>query len=222
LYRISFALHDVVVSTASTRRYESPLRAAQAEQTRRRIVAAGSRLLAERGWAGTSMREVAREAGVSVETIYATVGSKPDLLKVAMDTATVGDDAPVPLAERPEFQRMGSGPLPDRLAAAAGLMVEINCRGAGLHRVLEDGARSEARLAELLRVTRTNRWQTTRLGVEGVLGHPVEPRQVDEIYVVVGPATYRALVEECGWSREQYTAWLADALARLLKIEESA
>lgn len=215
-------VHDGGVSTTSTRRYDSPLRAAQAEQTRRRIVVAGSRLLSERGWAGTSMREVAREAGVSVETIYATVGSKPDLLKVAMDNATVGDDAPVPLAERPEFRRMASGSLRDRLTAAAELMAEINGRGAALHRVLEDGARSEPRLAEQLVVTRTNRWQTTRVGVEAVLGRAVERDQVDEIYVVIGPATYRAFVEECGWSREQYTRWLADALARLMKIEETS
>jgi AcrR family transcriptional regulator len=210
------------VSTTSTRRYESPLRAAQAEQTRRRVVTAGSRLLTEKGWAGTSMREVAREAGVSVETIYATVGSKPDLLKVALDVATVGDDAPVPLAERPAFQRMASGSRRGRLVAAAELMVEINGRVAGLHRVLEDGARSEPRLADQLLVTRSNRWQTTRVGVEAVLGRAADTREVDEIYVVIGPATYRTFVEECGWSPELYADWLVDALARLLKIEETS
>ena len=210
------------MSPTSTRRYESPLRAAQAEETRRRVVETGSRLLSDKGWAGTSMREVAREAGVSVETIYATVGSKADLLQVAMDVAVVGDDAPVPLAGRPEFRRLGEGTPRDRLAAAAGLMEQINRRGAALHHVLEEGARSEPRLAGPLRVRRANRWQTTRVGMEAVLGRAAETHEVDEVYVVVGPDTYRTLVEECGWSREQYTVWLADALARLLRIEETA
>jgi AcrR family transcriptional regulator len=210
------------VSTSGTRRYESPLRAAQAEQTRRRVITAGGRLLAEKGWAGTSMREVAREAGVSVETIYATVGSKVDLLMVAMDVAVVGDDAPVPLVGRPQFRRLGEGAPHDRLAAAAGLMAEINRRGAALHRVLEEGARSEPPLHEPLRVRRANRWQTTREGMEAVLGRAAETYEVDEIYVVVGPDTYRTLVEERGWSREHYIVWLADALARLLRIEETA
>jgi AcrR family transcriptional regulator len=215
-------VHDDPVSTTSTRRYDSPLRAAQAEETRRRVVEAGSRLLSEKGWAGTSMREVAREAGVSVETIYATVGSKVDLLKVVMDVAVVGDDAPVPLAERPEFRRMGEGTPHDRLTAAAVLMAEINRRGAALHRVLEEGARSEPQLHEPLRVRRANRWQTTREGMEAVLGRSAETYEVDEVYVVVGPDTYRTLVEERAWSREHYIVWLADVLARLLRIEETS
>ena len=58
--------------------------------------------------------------------------------------------------------------------------------------------------------------------MEAVLGRAAETHEVDEVYVVVGPDTYRTLVEECGWSREQYTVWLADALARLLRIEEDS
>jgi len=58
------------------RRYSSPLRAAQAGQTRLAIIAAASRLFAEKGWSGTGMRDVARAAQVSVETVYANFGSK--------------------------------------------------------------------------------------------------------------------------------------------------
>ena len=57
------------------------------------------KLFAERGWA-TSVRDIAREAGVAVETVYSVVGSKRELLKVAMDVAIVGDDEPVALDDR--------------------------------------------------------------------------------------------------------------------------
>jgi AcrR family transcriptional regulator len=47
------------------RKYYSPLRADQAEQTRRRILEAGFRLFVDRGYAGTTIAAVAEEAGVS-------------------------------------------------------------------------------------------------------------------------------------------------------------
>lgn len=52
------------------RKYYSPLRAGQAEQTRRRILKAGFRLFVDRGYAETTIAAVAEEAGVSPETIY--------------------------------------------------------------------------------------------------------------------------------------------------------
>ena len=62
----------------------------QAEQTRAVIIAAASRVFSERGWMATNVRDVAREAGVSVETLYSSFGSKAELLKVALDVAIVG------------------------------------------------------------------------------------------------------------------------------------
>ena len=46
------------------RKYYSPLRAGQAEQTRRRILEAGFRLFVDRGYAETTIAAVAEEAGV--------------------------------------------------------------------------------------------------------------------------------------------------------------
>jgi AcrR family transcriptional regulator len=60
-----------------------------------------TRLFAENGWSGTDMRDVARTAQVSVETVYANFGSKGSLLRQALDVAVVGDDEPVPLSDRP-------------------------------------------------------------------------------------------------------------------------
>ena len=60
------------------------------------------------------MRDVARAAGVSVETVYASFRSKGDLLMAALDVAVVGDAGPVPLDQRPEFAALGSGTLRQR------------------------------------------------------------------------------------------------------------
>lgn len=62
----------------------------QAEQTRATVIAAATRLFIEQGWNGTGMREVAKAARVSIETVYANFGSKAELLKQAIDNAVAG------------------------------------------------------------------------------------------------------------------------------------
>jgi len=61
------------------RRYRSELREQQADGTRTRILDAAVRVMA-RGIATLSIPEVAREAGVSVPTVYRHFGSKDELL----------------------------------------------------------------------------------------------------------------------------------------------
>ena len=60
-------------------------------------------LFLERGYPGTTMAQVARAAGVSVETVYKSFRNKAALAKQLWDVTLVSDDQPVPLAQRPEF-----------------------------------------------------------------------------------------------------------------------
>jgi AcrR family transcriptional regulator len=65
---------------AESRRYSSPLRAEQADQTKERIVQAAVDLLSEGDAGDLSMADVAERAGVSVRTVYRSFTSKEDLL----------------------------------------------------------------------------------------------------------------------------------------------
>ena len=56
-------------------------RALQAEQTRADILGAARRLFASQGYAATSVKDIAGEAGVSVQTVYDSIGSKADLVR---------------------------------------------------------------------------------------------------------------------------------------------
>ena len=56
-------------------------RAVQAEQTRTEIVSAARRQFAATGYAGTTVKDIAAAAGVSVQTVYDSVGSKADLVR---------------------------------------------------------------------------------------------------------------------------------------------
>ena len=57
----------------------------QAAETRREILEAARRLFAERGYSATGMGDITAEAGVAVQTIYASVGSKRALLAAMLD-----------------------------------------------------------------------------------------------------------------------------------------
>ncbi len=63
----------------STRPYRSELRAEQTEETRGRILDAAGRVMAT-GVASLSVPAVAREAGVSVPTVYRHFGTKAELV----------------------------------------------------------------------------------------------------------------------------------------------
>lgn len=67
------------------RRYHAPRRAAAAAATRRRILDAARRRLASSGWVGATMTSIAADAGVAVQTVYATFGTKGAILAALLD-----------------------------------------------------------------------------------------------------------------------------------------
>lgn len=74
------------ISNTAPRTYQSGLRAEQAEDTRRRILDAALRVMAT-GLASLSVPAVAREAGVSVPTVYRHFRTKPELLTAVLHHA---------------------------------------------------------------------------------------------------------------------------------------
>jgi AcrR family transcriptional regulator len=84
-----------VPAPVKTRAYRSPVRAEQAESTRRAVLAAARELFTSGGYAATTVADIARTAGVSVDTVYAAVGRKPQLLLAVHDMALSGADLPL-------------------------------------------------------------------------------------------------------------------------------
>ncbi|MHC1563653.1 TetR family transcriptional regulator [Actinomycetospora sp. C-140] len=198
-----------------TRTYRSPRRAMQAAQTRTEVISAARALFGERGWAATGMRDVARAAGVSVETIYGTLGGKVALLTAAIDGAVVGDDEPVPLAERPQFLALAQGDLAERADAAAALITDIHVRTIGLQLALREGAGSEPALAEVRAAQERNRYSTTGDGMRVVLDRPVETRELDLFWAQTCPEVYDLLVNQSHWTVEQYQEWVRTLITNL-------
>jgi AcrR family transcriptional regulator len=98
------------IANKTGRAYRSQLRAEQAEETRARILDATLRVIAS-GIASLSIPAVAREAGVSIPTVYRNFRTKADLVAavyphaVGQATATATSAAPESVAEFRELIR---------------------------------------------------------------------------------------------------------------------
>ncbi len=95
------------IATDAARGYRSELRAQQAEATRERILDGTLRVMAA-GLASLSIPAVAREAGVSVPTIYRHFRTKPELLAAVYPHAArqAGLDAVADARSLDELQPM--------------------------------------------------------------------------------------------------------------------
>lgn len=206
-------------SERGRRVYRSTRRRQQAEQTREVVVAAATSLFAGQGWAATGMRDVAKAAGVSVETVYANFGSKGDLLVAAIDRGVVGDAEATGLSARPEFAALAEGGLADRVVAAARLVTGINERTCGLRRALHEAARNEPMLAEKLTELETSRRETLRAGMALVAGGPLADDVLDALWVVTDANAFDLLTRTGGRSVAGYERWLAETMRGLVDVD---
>ena len=209
------------MTEAGTRRYDASGRREAARASRQKVIAAATALFLERGWAGTSMRDVARRAGVSVETVYGSGGTKVELLRIAMDIAVVGDDEPVPLSERPEWRAISTGATPrERAEAVGGLLITMHRRTAPLHRALQHAAVGDSTLVELLDRDFRDIREQNRQGVRSVAGREPTDAELDLVQAATSNETYLMLTEQRGLSDDDYREFVATAMTRLLRLDE--
>lgn len=205
------------------RRYDATGRHAAARQTRGRILAAAHQLFSERGYAATSMAAVARAAGVALDTVYASVGRKPALMRLLVERAISGVDAAVPAERRDYVREIQAEPDPARkLAIYAAAVRRIHRRLAPLVRAVQAAAPAHPEVARSWREVSERRARNMRLlaahlAQAGALrpGLGVD-EAADVIWATNAPETYLLLVEERRWTPERFEAWLADAWRRLL------
>jgi AcrR family transcriptional regulator len=202
--------------TSTRRRYQSPLRKQQAGQTRAVVIGAATELFESRGWSGTGMRDVARAAGVSVETVYAAFRSKSELLTACVDLAVVADVEPVPLARRPAFAALGRGTRAQRIRAAARLLTGIHARTAGVLLAVREAAASEPDMAQWRRAGEQGRRADVEQAASLITGRRVTDQEVDGLWAVMAVEVYELLTTLRGWTPRQYERWLAAVIERLL------
>ena len=214
------------MSEGTRRRYSSPVRRENAEATRLRIVEAARELMLERGYAATTMVDVAARAGVAVQTLYTSCpGGKAGLAKIVYDVTLAGDARPIPQSARREVQLIISEPDPVRkLALFAAMATAICQRVVPVHRVLRAAAAAAADggVQALLDTTERQRLAGSQgpaedLASVGALrsGLTVE-RAAGQIYALTSIEVFERLTETCGWTSKEYQDWLALLLVSAL------
>jgi len=205
------------------RNYDNAGRRAGSDETRTRILDVARELLTSRGYRATTIAEVARRAGVHIDTIYELVGRKPAILRELMERAISGTDRAVAPADRGYVQAMNDEPDPARkLAIYATALREIQPRMAPLLLALRDAATTEPQAEEVRQEISKRRAHNMRdliraLGPDGTLraGLSVD-EAADTIWATASAEMFILLTVDLGWSLVAYERWLADTWQRLL------
>jgi AcrR family transcriptional regulator len=205
------------------RRYDSPRRREQAAATRREILEAAQPLLERQGYAATTMAAIASEAGVALKTVYVAFETKSGLLRALWHLLLRGDEADVPVADRPWYREVVDEPDPERQlrlnARNARLVKE---RAAALMRVIRDAAPADPDIAALWDRIQSDFYDNQRSIVKALdskkaLGRGLDvTRAADILWTLNHPDTWRLLVHERGWTPAQWEQWFSDTAASQL------
>lgn len=193
------------------RKYHSPIRQQNADETRNRILTAARSLILEQGFERTTVDEIAERAGVSAPTVFSSFGSKRGVVAGLLDKARFGaawDDAVKrAVAEEDPAARLR------QTAAIARVIYDAERAEAAVLQVSPDLAALEAERDE-------TRFEAQRHGVEFLKKKKALALDVDDaravLWSLTGRGLYHSLVVARGWSPDRYEAWLGDLLVTSL------
>jgi len=214
---------DVKKQSRAKRAYHSPRRDEQAAVTRKAVLNAARNLFVSKGYTATTVAEIAEQARVSVDTVYATVGRKPALMRELVETAISGTETAVPAERRDYVARVRAATSArDKISIYAQAITDIHERMAPVFLALRDAATTDQECAsvwaEIAKRRATNMGTfAADLRATGELRADLSDQQVaDIIWSMNAPEFWVLLVRERAWTPAQFAAWLTDAWARLL------
>jgi hypothetical protein len=150
-------------------------------------------------------------------------GTKPRLLKAAIDVAIAGDDEPVPVLDRTWAAAAQRAETVDEfLDVVAGVVGPAQARSAGLVLAVFEGSSTDAELAELAtQMTRqratTAAWLVDAVTRRAPLRHGCTRKEaVDTVWILMDPALFDRLTRQRRWTQRRYERWFARAVGRLL------
>ena len=205
-----------------TRGYHSPRRAEQAAATRKAILSSARELFVSQGYASTTVADIARHARVAVDTVYATVGRKPALLRLVLETAISGTDQAVPAQQRDYVARVRAATSArGKIEAYVEGLVKAQARLAPVYLALRDAGATDPDSAALWQEIARRRARNMRefaadLRSTGELRDDLTDRDIaDIVWSMNGSEYWLLLVGERGWTHRRFATYLADAWARL-------
>ncbi|MFC5754760.1 TetR/AcrR family transcriptional regulator [Actinomadura rugatobispora] len=198
-------------------------RAAQAQETRRRILEAARDMFVADGYGATNLQDVAARAGVAIQTIYYVFGTKRNLLKVLVDVTIAGDDQPLATMERPWFTAaMATATAGEHLRAHVSGTRPILERVAPIARVLDGAVAADPEISVLWPQDTDPRHTVQSAAARALMAKPgarpdVSPEHAaDLLYGLLSPEVFTLFVERRNWSPDAWERWAHDTLRHQL------
>jgi AcrR family transcriptional regulator len=164
-------------------------------------------LFGRQGYGATSLMEIAQEAGVAVQTVYAVYGSKAGILERLRES----------VVRQPEAARLYEEALQerDRQKKMALFARSIRQRWEQGHDIVTTDMQAGATDPRLRRgIEKT--LEMRRAGIERLAQTmargPEAARMAARIDALTLPEVYRELTEVHGWTPDEYETWLASQL----------
>jgi AcrR family transcriptional regulator len=203
------------------RKYVSAVRGEQAARTRTRILDAASALFLERGYARTTMKDVAAQAEVARDTVHATFGSKAQMLTALIDQRLVPDDSVANVTERPDALAIRDEvDQRQQIELFARFIAAISTELRPVFEILRTASAVEPEMAKVFEEMdrfRMKNMQTYARWIAARGPLRVSTRRAGEmIWAVASPDVARMLCDEIGWTESQHARWIADTLIRTL------
>ncbi len=211
----------------SRRRYDSSGRRAQARRHRDTVLDVAQRQFLEQGYAATTVAAIAREAGVSVETIYKAFGSKAGLVRAIYERGLEGTAA-VRAFERSDAMRERETD-PRTIMRKWGLLTaEVAAEVTPIRLLIRSAAATDPDMAALLRANDASRLRRMRhharfLADRGYLRKGVTVAQAtDVLWTCSSAEIYELLVLQRGWSQRRFARFASDIMIGSLLDEADA
>ncbi len=206
---------------STSRPYRSTLREEQAQETRLRIRKSARRLFAAQGFTETTITQIADDAGVAPQTIYAVFGSKSAIVGEMLQDLETSADIGAWVAKM-----IAEGDPHRQLRIFVSMNRTLFEKGAPILRAAM-AARSEPEVAALIeRGDGSRRVGTTQLtqiwSRQEALREGLKPTDAAELlWLLTSVEQYLLATDGLGWSPDHYEQWLGDLLDReMLESDE--
>ncbi len=210
-----------MVQGKTRRTYDSAGRVAQAERTRLAVLDCAESLLLAEGYHATTIAAIARDAAVSVETIYKTFGGKPGLVR-AIRERRLGGRGTVHAEQRSERARADSTDGHSLVARWGRLTAEVAPLVAPILLLVRDAAAADPELRSLqdeLDADRRRRMHANakHLRDAGYLRAGVSlAHATDVLWTFSAPEFFELLVLRRGWGAVHFGAFVGASIAAAL------
>lgn len=210
-----------MVEVKDKRKYSSAVRDEQAARTRTRILEAASELFLERGYARTTIKDIAVQADVARDTVHAIFGNKARVLTALIDLRLVPDDAVANVTQRQDAQAIRNEmDQRKQIELFAKFIAGISTELRPVFEILRTASAVEPEMANVfdeMNRFRLDNMQTYAKWIAARGPLRVTTRRAGEIiWALASLDVARMLCDEIGWTQSQHARWLTDTLIRTL------